>query len=726
MKPVYVTWDDEKGRERAFSGMARGLARAAPVVRSAGSSLYFNIAPNNVSVRDGFGRSDYEHFRPDSAVSGNPKDLMARCNQAYWSFPVIKNAIDLMSDFAVQGLEVCHPNPQVEKFYREWWRRVQGPERSERFLNYFYRMGMVMPRRHVARLSASDEERLRRTQGEADESVPEDLSLGRREVPIRYSFINPLSVDLVNEDIATFVGAQAFRFALRLPPALVRSIVSPRGKDDQERISTLPKDILDAVRSGSRSLLLPTNRVCAFYYKRDDWQAWPIPMLAPLLRPLQALEKLQLADLAALDGAISSIRVWKLGNLDAKILPSEDQILRLAEMLTNNVGGGVMDLIWGPDIELIETKTDAHHFLGEGKYVPTLKTIHQGLGLPGLLSGDGASGGFTANYLSLKTLIERLEYGRSILRSFWEEEARIVQRAMRFRFPPLWTFDRLLTDEAAEKQLLLNMADRDLISIETFQEMVGLCPEIEEVRMRREMRRRKRGMLPTKASPFHDANLPQGLAKIFASTGAYAPSEFGVELAPRKEDESPPVAAGPQPQQESGQRGQPGQGRPRFRKDSKKRKRRTVKPRRSATLLKDLAMADEALQTVARLVTPAYLESLNKKSLRELTHEESSRFEDFKFAVLCQHQVGQRPDRESVGRAMASPLVVPTWAWSVLARAVSQYAAERGREPSTEALRQLQAGAFVLYRRGQDEEAGGGGDGVSSLPRTEAEPATTA
>jgi hypothetical protein len=78
----------------------------------------------------------------------------------------------------------------------------------------------------------------------------------------------------------------------------------------------------------------------------------PSPMVSAILGDLQLLQKMKLADLAALDGAISCIRVWKLGNIEARIMPTEVAINRLAEMLCNNVGGGVMDLVWGPEIEL--------------------------------------------------------------------------------------------------------------------------------------------------------------------------------------------------------------------------------------------------------------------------------------------------------------------------------------------------------------------------------------
>jgi len=165
-------------------------------------------------------------------------------------------------------------------------------------------------------------------------------------------------------------------------------------------------------------------------------------MTYAILEDLIMLRKMKLADLAALDGAVSYIRLWKLGSLDHRILPTEAAIARLADMLMNNVGGGSIDLIWGPELQLQETSTDISKFLGEEKYRPILNNIFAGLGIPPGLTGLPAPGGFGNNFISLQTLVERLQYGRDLLIRFWSNEIRIVQQAMGFRLPAQVVFDQ--------------------------------------------------------------------------------------------------------------------------------------------------------------------------------------------------------------------------------------------------------------------------------------------
>ena len=91
-------------------------------------------------------------------------------------------------------------------------------------------------------------------------------------------------------------------------------------------------------------------------------------------------------------------------------------------ILGNNVGGGTMDLVWGPDIELIESRTSVHQFLGEGKYMPHLNSVYAGLGSPPTLTGTFGAAGTTNNFISLKTLTQRLQYGRDVLADFWKNQ----------------------------------------------------------------------------------------------------------------------------------------------------------------------------------------------------------------------------------------------------------------------------------------------------------------
>ena len=76
---------------------------------------------------------------------------------------------------------------------------------------------------------------------------------------------------------------------------------------------------------------------------------------------------------------------------------------------------------------------------------------------------------------------------------------------MGFRKPAHVVYDQMsLSDESAEKNLLIQLADRDIISHETVLERFKEVPGVEKMRLKREGKARNSEKLPEKASPFHN------------------------------------------------------------------------------------------------------------------------------------------------------------------------------------------------------------------------------
>lgn len=698
---MFVTWGegDAAGMQRALASIDNLGKSVEPVARTTASNVFNNIAPGNVSVRDGFSRLDYESFRLGEARPVRAKDQIAAAMLAYEEHGPVYNVINLMADFSTKGARVVHQNERVENWWKEWWRQVRGPGVSERLANYLTRCGVAIPKRQTAKIPVRVEKKMRRMTGSPDVDAADDyeFDLEKREIPWAYNFLHPLTVDVVGEDIAPFMGSQYFQFALSVPRTIASRIRNPK-QGDASLIKLIPADVKSILDGGSNKIPLDPSKVSAYYYKRDDWRVWAMPMITPILKDLRIIEKMKLADMAALDGAISCIRVWKLGNIEARILPTEVAINRLAQILQNNVGGGVLDLIWGPEIELIETSTEVYKFLGEEKYLPHLKAVYQGLGIPSAFAGSGNSAGFTTDFFSLKTLTDRLEYVRSIVVEFWEKEFRDVQRAMGFRFPAKLVFDHMdLGDPAAQKQLWLRLAEEDIISWETVVTRFGEDPDLEEARLRREHRKRQSGKLPPKASPYHDPQQDYGLKKIFAQTGVVTPSEVGVELDERVDGQVPTAERTSSVPPPDNRKGTPGQGRPKGAKDQEKRKQKEVKPRTSASFLSHLAWAENAQAAIHKVAGPAYLKSMGKSNFREIGETKARAFEEFKLHVLFALEPGSELTDSAVKRAVAGKLSPPSVPLKILRAAVSNHVNETGREPSLEVLRRLQSGVYAMW-----------------------------
>lgn len=663
-----LTWDTEKEKQLALYSLSQALSKnTRPMYRSRASDIYYDIGENNNSVTDSFNRRDYEHFRPEERIPKTTEGAIFAANKAYKNFGIIRNYVDLMADFLTKGITISHPDEKIQAEYREWFQSVKGVEASNKFGVSFFLVGNTVVYRRT--------------------------SSRKRKLPIGYAFLNPLQLAVVQNELSFLFGESDVEYGIRISHELHRRLKYPKTDWENRMRAKISDEMRQAVdeSDGVNGCYLPLDRkkIAVYHYKKSDWEKWADPMIRPVLGDLQTLEKMRLADLAALDGAISCIRLWKLGSLEHKILPSPAEIIKLGETLTNNIGGGVMNLVWGPAIELVETDTSVHNFLGETKYKPVLQSLYGGIGIPPTLTGGGGTG-FTNNMISLKTLVERLNYAREMLKDFWTEELRLVAESMGYSSPAHITFGDPLADEVQEKNIWLALADRGLCSIELFQERFGMIPEIEEARTRREEAKRKQGVIPLKAGPFHDANHLLGLEKIFAQSGAYPASEFGLDIEPG--DDSPNAVSA---DEQTALSGEPGQGRPVGKKDTTKRKDKVVRPRSVGSIelfAREFNYAERAQQVISKVLTPLYLKMLNKGTLRELSETESERFERFKFDLLCEFK-GEYVDETEIKKKLDGETTEGDKLYPLLLQARSQ-----SKDLTLDNLRRLQSVVYATSR----------------------------
>tara|TARA_Y100000034_G_scaffold124375_1_gene172455 strand:- start:203 stop:2323 length:2121 start_codon:yes stop_codon:yes gene_type:complete len=690
----FVTWSSDSEKQTAFSQASGAVEAYNGIKTSASRRTFLDIEPN-ISVRPQHTRDDYYKFRSAENLPKNQKDIIKSCMNAYDRVGIIKNVIDLMGDFASQGVELIHPNRKIERFYRKWFKKIRGKERSERFLNTLYRCGNVVVKRRTAKISS----KLQKELSKAADVRPEDVSVINREVPWVYDFLNPLSVDVIGQELALFAGNP--KFSLKVSTLIQRMIKNPT-EENRYLINSLPNDIKTAINSGKKTIDLDPNKTSVYYYKKDDWSLWAHPMIYAILDDIIMLEKMKLADMSALDGAISNIRLWTLGSLDHKILPTKAGINKLRNILASNFGGGTMDLVWGPEISFQESNTQIYRFLGSEKYTPVLNSVYAGLGIPPTLTGvAGNTGGFSNNFVSLKTLVERLEYGRSILMDFWQGEIERVQKAMGFRLPAKVHFDHIsLSDEAAEKNLLIQLADRDIISTETLRERFGEMPDIERIRVNRELRERTGEKTPPKASPYHDPQHKQSLEKIALTKDMLLPEDVGLPPSskPPVEETAPEPSFPEEPNDNDEPVGRPEDGRPKFSRDTKKRKQKRVLPLRKANVdFVNLTLwANDAQKTISDILNPALLSYYQKKNLRSLTKKEQAELEYIKLGVLCNLDPYSEVTADIINDILLNNgTVIPdiTDTRNLLSK---DFADKNDRQPTIDEMRQIQSSAYAF------------------------------
>ncbi len=676
---------------------------------------FSNLLPG-ISGKPSFTQDDYNAFRPEAMRPWKYEDIIGKCNDVYRSVGLIRNIIDLMGDFTVQGIRLVHPNKRIEQFHQNLWTIWNGTSVSERIANTLYRLSNVPVQYYTMKLRPTELDKLYRSTAEPDTSgLPKKLpELESRELPYKFVLLDPASVIPIGGPLASFVNKPLY--GLILPTNLKNKIISPNTDEEREIVAKLPPDIVAAARDNKPYVLDP-QRTSMLYYKKDDWKTFADPMIYAILDDISVLMKLKLSDMSALDCANSKIRIFRMGSMEHKIAPSPAMADKLSEILQNNVGSGVTDIVWGPDLDVVETSVDSHQFLFDGKYEATLNNIYAGMGIPPTLTGTFGAAGTTNNFISLKTLTERLEYGRSVILSFWNQQLKIVQAQMGFRFPARVVFDRMiLGDEAAEKALLIQLADRNLMSDEMVQHLFKADPELERIRTKREFQERDSGRRAPKAGAWYNDPDPKvKLRQIALQSGQATPSEVGLELEEKKPGEKalidkqmtlekqkaktavPPGGAKKKSTApKTKPKGRPGQGKPKNSKDKQQRKQRSFRAR---SMIETWARA--AQQKIAQIVTPAILHTFDKKNLRQLTTEQATEAEHIKFGILANLEPRSEVTIDGVISLLNKP--TPAAALDNYNHLLSVFKEINGREPTFDEARALQINVYsYMYKEPLD------------------------
>lgn len=628
----YMNYVDNTKLSQSYTGVQSSERASASY---SGYNTFIEVEPNR-SVRPPFSKNDYNAFRLNENIPNKQKQIIKMCMDAYDNVGIIRNVIDLMSDFASQGLTIVHPNKTIERFYRKWWDKINGVQKTERFLNYLYRTGNPIVRRTTAKITPKKAKEMKSS---AKIKNLEDQKLAKREIPWGYEFLNPLVMDYIKKD-GEYI--------------LVMNITNKTQREMLDSQIEMTEEIRDLLNSGSRQIPMSPDEVRIFHYKKDDWLLWANPMIRPILDDINMLEKMKLADLAALDGAISNVRLWTIGDLEYKIMPKKPIIDKLRDILASNVGGGTMDLIWGPDLKFQESASQVYKFLGSEKYGPVYTSIYGGLGIPLSLTGAGGTSGYTNNAVSLKALIERLEYGREVLLSFWRYEFKLLADAMDFASPAKIHFDSVvLSDESSVKSLIIDLWDRNIISDETVLERFKENPEIEKARKIKEHKEEMSPDSPKTAGPYFSGDHREEMVKLAMTNQVLDVKDYMDKLGVKSQKPpETPVAGGNKPKVKPKKSATPSAGRPVNTPDTVKRKTKKVLPRTKGFNSDVYMWAVNAQNIISDALIPFALHTYGKKNVRSLSKAEFDNLEELKLSVLLSLKPYQDIDNESIKIAL--------------------------------------------------------------------------
>lgn len=476
---VSLTIDTAKlssGKRRSLAG---GLSRA-----TAAGTLYSNPM-------------DSQFFDPTSRESDGltTHEKIKMAMQHFDKDPLVGKIIEMMKVFANDGFKNEHKNKKIKQFYDNWCYEVDMDlVLSWAFLEYF-RSGNVVTIRELAPFTENTFD-FPAPQYSVEGAILSNADAAKKNlyskksIPIAYMVLNPLTVfvDKLNgyQDELYFSSRDS---KVKLKDDIdVNSLL----------ISKLPAKLRERIGKTGKIPLNEKN-VSRILRMRQPYESYGKVLCERAFNALHEKNKLRQMDMSMVNSVINQIIKVTVGNDDYPATPH--QLKQLAQAF-QNVGKSQM-IFWNHtlNIEVIRPDTKV---LNMDKYERVNEDIRNAFGISEVIMGGGTSKtNFATAYLTLKVFITNLMDARKDVLRWLRSEYEDIAEAMGFDSIPEPSFNNLsLTDEVAEKQLIMQMVDRGIISYQSAQSRLGYDPEIEVARRKEELPLMQEGILGFAGSPY--------------------------------------------------------------------------------------------------------------------------------------------------------------------------------------------------------------------------------
>lgn len=607
---------------------------------------YFNYGMNNNGLYNTYGQGSFAGFKRNTQLAHYK---MGMCVQAYKGFGVARNVIDLMANFAAEGLTIKHPRKGIEKFYKRWAQHVDLQGRVKDMLRYYYKYGNVFIYTTMGIIDQKAYERMKRAKGkttrslkgfrpvQADGTDPNyedrvdrveketEKPVSERQIPWQYTLLNPFQMEIRGSRL---FGGSRWIFVMddntlgMLKNNAVRNLRTIDFLDESK--VNLPPEFAKLVKlnkavpgesTDARVVELDQSRLWTMHYMKDDHEDWADPLLWPVMNDIHYKNKLRQMDISVCNSVINAVTIFRLGDWKAGFVPPKQHFEKFAELLRTPTQA--MNMVWNDAISVETSYPPVEKILSIAKYESVDRDILRGLGVPDTLLGGTVGQNFSTGFLGVRTLLERLEEGRNTVMRWINKQLEMIAAIMGHRDVPKIRFGRMsLRDEKAEKQLILNLLDRNIISIEAVLEAFGEDFEIELERMRDEDKIREDTGLLVKHGPFTDP---------------YIDDAEDVDIGDGPSVDKKPTGPGGRPSRRSGDN-----GRPPNTKEIRHENKRETKPRGMSWLMEyeeEKTKATTHIANIEEIVTETILSAKGKKYKKALSKHDREGIEQITYAV---------------------------------------------------------------------------------------------
>ncbi len=467
---------------------------------------------------------------------------MQLTNMIYENDGQVSSIIDLMSDFASEGIKFVHSSDSVQKFYDSWSQKVNLKSRFRNAIIQLLVSGNVFFYKVFAKLTPEEQTAMKTftvgqkigdkyviTNEKGEETIIQpkivydsairfilDAQASKQQTDAEIAKqVKEFVINKLHNNGAKIIDGEITPGADSVVPwqyVMLNPLqITPEGtkwvylltKEDVSRLLntsqisydeakqaikvSLPDNISGTLKPSKRpgfyaEMDLQDERLVVLQYNKVDWRKWATGLVWKAMPVITFKNTLRQMEIKTAKAAINTVILWQLGDHKEGISPELEDYERLADML--KAPSQTLNVIWNSAIKADVIQPKISEIFDVKRWEELRKEVTAQFGITqAVVTGEG--GNFSSSFISVQGLLEKLETLRDILVESWlMEDVLTINKAMSFRKLPMVHFNEMsLRDEVAKNNFIVSLYDRGLISDQTLYDSLERDTEIERERL---------------------------------------------------------------------------------------------------------------------------------------------------------------------------------------------------------------------------------------------------
>jgi len=372
-----------------------------------------------------------------------------------------------MTEFSTSNIFFRNGSQKSRDFFSALFRKINVHELQDKFFREYYRSGNVFLYRFDNKIKEEDAQKITQTFGA--------ISNASIDLPVKYIILNPADIQ-----IGGTINFSSGKFYKIISDYELERLKNPRTDEDREVLNALPPETKKLIQSktlGVLTLPLDNDRLCAVFYKKQDYEPFAVPMGFPVLEDINWKAEMKKMDMAITRTTQQAILLVTMGTEPEKGGVNQKNLEAMQKLFENQSVGRVLIADYTTKAQFVIP--DIASLIGPQKYEVVDRDIQ--IGLNNILIGNEK---FANQSIKVQVFIERLKQARqSFINEFLIPEIRRISKELGFKnFPTPYFEDIDLKDDVQYSRIYTRLVelgvltpDEGIKAIET-----GILPNQEE------------------------------------------------------------------------------------------------------------------------------------------------------------------------------------------------------------------------------------------------------